>query len=180
MNKIFYALICILIIAGGYYLYSQNFKKVNAPITPAPISENSTEDQGEKAFGTTTTSTETSSKPKENSASAADPAQGTFSNGEEVNSGSDIQVVEVLYDGKNFSPVNLDIKVNDYVFFKNNSSVDFWPASAGHSVQSPYPEFDAKKAIAPGKTFKFQFTKVGAWDYHDHLNPTAMGAVNVK
>ncbi len=180
MKKIFYTLLVILIITGGYYLYSQNFKKVNAPITPEPVSENSTEDQGEKAFGATVTSTESSVKPKENSASTADSAQGTFSNGEEANAGSDIQVVEVLYDGKNFSPVNIDIKVNDYVFFKNNSSVDFWPASANHPTHSLYPEFDAKKAIAPGKTFKFQFTKAGSWDDHDHLNPEAMGVVNVK
>lgn len=105
--------------------------------------------------------------------------QGTFSSGENQPDGSPIAVVEVDFDGSKFSPSPMDIKVNDWVFFKNLSTVDFWPASNPHPTHTDYPGFDAKQPIAPGGQYKFQFTKAGHWGFHNHLSPSIGGVVNV-
>lgn len=90
-----------------------------------------------------------------------------------------IQVVEVDFDGSQFTPATVNIKAGDYVFFKNKSTVDFWPASDPHPTHTDYPGFDALHNIAPGGEYKFQFTKIGSWGYHDHLAPFIRGTVNV-
>ncbi len=116
-------------------------------------------------------------------AQAAPPSttqsQGHFSTEQDVE-GVDVQVFEVAYDGDAYTPNTLSVKNGDIVIFKNNSKGDFWPASNPHPLHTDYPEFDPKKPIAAGKTFEFKFTKVGTWKFHDHLNPTARGAVTVK
>ncbi len=91
-----------------------------------------------------------------------------------------IQVTEVAFDGSQFTPATVNIKAGDWVFFKNNSTVDFWPASNPHPSHTDYPGFDALKPIAPGGEYKFQFTKVGSWGYHDHLAAYIHGTVNVS
>jgi plastocyanin len=94
--------------------------------------------------------------------------------------GNDVSVFEVTYDGKAFAPSQLTIKNGDIVRFKNNSTGNFWPASAPHPAHTVYPEFDPKKAIAAGQTWEFKFTKSGTWSYHDHINPTAFGKITVQ
>lgn len=42
-----------------------------------------------------------------------------------------------------------------------------------------YPEFDAKKEIKPGESYSFTFEKVSSRKYHNHLNPSVTGTVNV-
>lgn len=104
---------------------------------------------------------------------------GTFSEEGDVTA-PDIQVEEIVYDGKNFQPSSLTVKVGDIVIFRNKSTKAFWPASNPHPAHTDYPEFDAKKAVAAGQTFEFKFTKEGTWKFHDHLNPTATGVVVVQ
>lgn len=102
-----------------------------------------------------------------------------FSNESDIE-GNDIQVEQVDYDGNHFTPALLNIKLGDIVFFKNSSSKAFWPASGPHPTHTAYPEFDAKKSLQPGDTFQFKFTKVGKWSYHNHLNPSVTGEINVS
>ncbi len=102
-----------------------------------------------------------------------------YSSGEEETQNPDIQVVAINYDGKEFSPVSVNIKVGDYVIFYNKGTSAFWPASGPHPTHTSYPEFDAKKAIDAGGKFQFEFTKTGTWSFHDHLNPSAKGTVIV-
>lgn len=104
----------------------------------------------------------------------------TYSSGEEIAPSPDIQVVAINYDGKAFSPSSVNIKVGDYVIFYNKSSASFWPASADHPTHTQYPELNANKAIEAGGKFQFQFLKLGAWSFHDHLNPSVTGVVNVE
>jgi len=104
---------------------------------------------------------------------------GQFSAGEELAS-PDVQVLSVNFSGSEFTPFTVDIHAGDWVFFKNNSNADFWPASAPHPSHTNYPEFDAKKAYGPGKTFKFQFMKKGTFSYHNHENPSVQGTIVVK
>lgn len=178
-------LVAAAVVAGAFW-YSSSRNAANVP-------QNSAVDGGPQpqpaevppqggATGALTGAGEIpSSAPAQVPTQTAPPArtsQGTFSSGEEVDA-PDILVVEVSYDGKAYSPSSVSIKTGDVVIFKNNSSVDFWPASAPHPAHTDYPEFDAKKAIAPGGKFQFSFTKVGTWKFHDHLNPSAYGSVTV-
>lgn len=87
---------------------------------------------------------------------------------------------EVIYNASGFNPKTLTIKAGETVVFKNNSSKDFWPASAVHPTHAIYPEFDAKKAIEAGGTYSFTFTRVGSWKYHNHLNPADTGTITVQ
>lgn len=88
-------------------------------------------------------------------------------------------VYDISYDGTKYTPSTLNIKQGDIVRFKNNSKDSFWPASAPHPEHTDYPEFDAKSALAAGKTFEFKFTKVGTWKFHDHIKPSAFGSITV-
>lgn len=94
--------------------------------------------------------------------------------------GNDVAVFEINFDGKAFSPNQLTVKSGDVVVFNNKSNVDFWPASGPHPQHTNYPEFDPKKAIPAGGSWKFTFTKVGTWPFHDHLMPSVFGSITVK
>lgn len=92
-----------------------------------------------------------------------------------------------------FSPQTLTIKKGSTVNFVNNSSADFWPATARHPTHTVYPGsdiqkcgtqeengiFDACRGLSAGQTFSFTFNQVGEWAYHDHLNATAFGKIIV-
>lgn len=86
----------------------------------------------------------------------------------------------VTYTSSGFSPKGLTIKAGDTVVFKNNSSADFWPASAIHPTHEIYPEFDAKRSVPAGSSYSFIFTRTGSWKYHNHLNPSANGTITVQ
>ena len=88
-------------------------------------------------------------------------------------------VHEIVFSGTAFTPANLTVKAGDTVVFRNSSQEDFWPASGPHPQHTLYPEFDAKKAIAPGNIYSFKFLKVGEWPFHDHLRPAAFGKITV-
>lgn len=78
-----------------------------------------------------------------------------------------------------FSPKEIKVKKGGEVVWVNKSSRAVWPASAIHPTHLIYPGFDAKKEINPGESYSFKFEKVGSWKYHDHLNPSSFGTVNV-
>ena len=88
--------------------------------------------------------------------------------------------VVVTYTDSGFSPQTVTIKAGETVIFKNNASDAFWPASNPHPLHTDYPGFDALQSIPPGNTYSFQFTKVGTWGYHNHLNPQEHGTIIVQ
>jgi plastocyanin len=101
--------------------------------------------------------------------------------------------MEVVYTDAGFSPSTLTVQAGDTVTFSNQSSVDFWPASAAHPTHAVYsgtslsehcPDgseaFDACAGISPGESWPFTFNKVGTWRYHDHLNPSRTGTIVVE
>lgn len=73
---------------------------------------------------------------------------------------------------KGFEPGDLKIKAGATIVFVNNDTKDHWPASDPHPTHSILPEFDAKKPLKSGETFKFKFEQIGIWPCHDHLNPS--------
>lgn len=177
MKKFAYFIIIIIILAGGYYFYAQKNKQAMAPtVENGGMTENKAGENQNQPLATSSLP----NSPSQGQGSSTQPSQGTFSGGEGDSMAPDILVVQVDFDGQSFNPKSVNIKVGDIVIFKNNSSQDFWPASNPHPIHTDYPEFDAKQAIAPGGKYQFKFEKAGNWGYHDHLNPSMNGTINVS
>ena len=87
---------------------------------------------------------------------------------------------EALLNEQGFSPAEITIHRGDTVTFKTALKEDFWPASDLHPTHRLYPEFDPLQPIDATYSWTFQFLKVGAWKYHDHLNPYLRGTIIVK
>lgn len=95
--------------------------------------------------------------------------------------------IEVIITDAGFAPATLEVKKGKVVTFKNLSSVDVWPASGPHPKHTGYPQkggcfdsaFDACRGLKRNESWSFQFDIVGAWNYHDHLNPGNKGVVKV-
>lgn len=86
----------------------------------------------------------------------------------------------ISYTDSGFSPKSITVKSGDTVVFKNESSRGMWVASAPHPMHTDYPEFDAKKVYAKEEMYSFTFQKVGAWKFHNHVNPMDFGSVTVE
>ncbi len=166
MKKITVLIIILIAVGAGAYFYNKHEAQ-------APINEETYQNQ--TPSGDTTppaTSTGVNTQTTVKGSNGPDYTPGTYSDGGET-SGSDIQVIEVDFDGKTFTPATVNIHPNDYVFFKNTSTADFWPASN-------YPNFGDKKALAADEQYKFQFTKVGNWDFYNKLATGIHGTVVVS
>ena len=84
-----------------------------------------------------------------------------------------------MLDSKN-EPENLKIKLGQTVTFKNNSSQNKWPASNIHPTHGIYEQFDPKAAVPPGQSWSFTFERKGIFPYHDHLDPSITGIIEVE
>ncbi len=90
------------------------------------------------------------------------------------------QEPKVTYTYTGFAPKSITIKKGETVVFENKTGKRASVASNDHPTHLIYPEFDQYKTIQRGnEAFKFTFTKVGTWNYHDHLNASAGGTVVV-
>lgn len=165
MNKFIVIVIAIAVIAaGGYFLLRDGLRDIQ-PQT------------GE--------TTETPQQP------AAPETQTPPANADQSRIQPMTQPITVIYTDSGFSPKELTITTGETVVFKNQSSKNFWPASAFHPTHKAYPGsdiekcktapagslFDACHGIAPGSSWQFRFDIPGNWKYHDHLNSSAFGAV---
>ncbi|PIR41586.1 MAG: hypothetical protein COV31_00555 [Candidatus Yanofskybacteria bacterium CG10_big_fil_rev_8_21_14_0_10_46_23] len=104
------------------------------------------------------------------------------------------EVSTIVYSDSGFSPRTLEVERGTTVIFKNNSSQNFWPASAVHPIHSAYPNsslsfcgtarainaFDACQGIAVGGEFSFVFNEIGTWAYHDHLEARQVGTIIIR
>ena len=82
----------------------------------------------------------------------------------------------VRYTDTGFEPVELAVPVGAMVQFVNQSTKQMWVASNEHPAHSILPTFDQ---FQTGDQYVYVFDTDGAWEYHDHLNPTAGGVVTV-
>jgi plastocyanin len=179
-GKLTYVLVvAAALVVIGIYFYQRSAQPAKAPVVTTDETKNSetTNKESEKLA----TSSPVAEVPVSKATTTPNPktTTGTYSAGEGDAAAPDIQVVEVDYDGTAFTPSTVTIKANDYVLFKNKSTVNFWPASDPHPTHTGYPGFDAGKSIAPGGRYTFQFTKIGSWGYHNHFNPSIRGTVVV-
>ena len=90
---------------------------------------------------------------------------------------SEVQVVEMTPNG--FEPQSVIVDQNSSVIFVNKDKESRWPASNPHPTHELYPEFDARKPIAPAESWAFKPKKVGEWKYHDHNFPHMRGVITV-
>lgn len=175
MKKTIIIVAVLLLGGGGYFLFKSNQAK-------APTEENN-QNQVQQTTGNnqqvqpqaTTTSGQT---PGLNNAGKPNYTASTSPTGGET-PGVDIQVVGVDYNGTTFTPAKVNIKVNDWIFFKNDSTLNFWPVAASSDTSAAYPKFNPAGALAAGGEYKFQFTKAGSWSFGDNLHPGPVFNVNV-
>ena len=165
MQKNVLWILAVVIIAGGWFLYSS---KASAPT----VSENADTPLQEVA-GT---------------ASGAMPVPGTGPVSETIVSPA-IPDAVIIYTDAGFSPSSVTVKKGQTVRWANNSGSKVWPASAVHPQHSAYPQksasdclgssFDACKGLVQGESWDFKFDYVGEWKFHNHLNGAQKGAVTV-
>src|SRR6478672_9345334 len=170
-QRIFTAIAIVAVIVIGLLIYNNNHKNNVASDT------NTANNANTEANTNGTDNANANANANTNEMSAGTNA--TITPEPTAPDGNDVQVFEIAYDGKAFTPSQLEINNGDVVVFKNNSSGSFWPASGPHPTHTNYPEFDPKKPIAAGQTWQFKFTKSGTWPFHDHLNPPAFGKIIV-
>lgn len=87
--------------------------------------------------------------------------------------------VTVTVTSEGFSPATVTIKKGGTVTWVNMLDEQVWVASALHPTHKEYPGFDQLKGMGKGGSYSFTFDKVGSWKYHDHLNPSRFGKVEV-
>lgn len=98
----------------------------------------------------------------------------------------------VTYSATGFSPSSVTIKKGGTVTWRNESGGNMWVASAQHPTHTVYAgtsrtehcgttaeavSFD--QCRAESGNFSFTFTKVGSWAYHDHINASRFGRIEV-
>ena len=86
----------------------------------------------------------------------------------------------VIVNDAGFIPEHIVVSKNSRVTWVNKGTLPHWPASDFHPTHGIYPEFDPKREIDPNGEWSFEFDKVGNWHFHDHLNPSVRGVVEVK
>ena len=86
----------------------------------------------------------------------------------------------VIYTDEGFAPGTVVVLQGETVEFVNQSEKPFWPASNIHPTHIIYPEFDAGQPVAPGKSWRFTFGRVGEWRYHNHLDTVQAGRIIVE
>jgi plastocyanin len=97
----------------------------------------------------------------------------------------------VTYDGTAFSPSTVTIMQGGTVTWIDTNG-QMWVASNPHPIHNGYDGTTKQQHCAPGyagpapfdacaggTSFSFTFDKVGSWGYHDHLNDSVEGVVNV-
>jgi plastocyanin len=167
MNRTILGVVVAIIIVGGAVFFMNQNKAT------APTNEDQTQNQNNDAVDPNPNPTESptpSQTQTPNSTITPNPASPTPTS---------TTPQHIDYTDSGFVPASVTIKKGTIVTFDNESTKSMWPASAPHPTHTDYPEFDPKKAIAPGETWPFTFTKVGTWKYHDHLNPSRFGTIIV-
>ncbi len=86
----------------------------------------------------------------------------------------------VTYRDDGFTPSVLHVKSGTTVTFRNDSSSKLWVASNPHPLHTDDAAFDSKTGLLTGQEYKFTFTNVGTWGFHNHLSPGETGTVIVE
>lgn len=163
----------VLLIAAGLVLVAAGCNKqaaTNNPPTDTTSDQTSQATDQSSNSGTDQTGTQTDTT----------PSTGTQTNPPATTQKPPANTqVQIAMTDTGFSPATITVKAGTTVVFKNTGSDNHWPASNPHPVHTGLPGFDALKAITPGGTYSYTFTKAGTWGFHDHLHPNFTGSVVV-
>ena len=89
-------------------------------------------------------------------------------------------VVTITRTEKGFEPASVNILRGQTVRFVSSvPDKNFWPASNEHPSHGLLPDFDPKRALESEEIFEYTFTKLGDWEFHDHLDSNVKGHVIV-
>ena len=168
--KTIITLIVVLVVAGAGYLIWDNQRTKDLAVEASP-----------------TVSPSPTASPEGTPTAAASPTKTPSPTATHQNA-------IVTYTDSGFSPKVTTIKTGATVTFRNQSSGMFWPASGPHPAHTAYDgtslslhctnktatTFDACVGIAASQTYSFKFTKIGTWNYHDHLHSSLTGSVIVQ
>ena len=106
--------------------------------------------------------------------------------------------VLVRYSDHGFEPQTLTVKASTTVAWINVSGYPLWIASDPHPTHTDLPGFDERGSISVDteasfadfftpvvyahgpSVYEYTFTKIGTWQYHNHLNPTDRGVIIVQ
>lgn len=152
-------IVVIIVIAGGWYLFSGNTAKAPAPEAAAT-------DQTPTIDGTTPETVVGGEARTDFIVEYTDkgfsPATVTIPLGSYVvfvnQSSKDMWVASAMHP--------------DHVIYSGTKLAEHCPDTAGTA-------FDECKGDAPGSSYSFKFNKEGTWKYHDHIDATKFGSVIV-
>lgn len=82
----------------------------------------------------------------------------------------------VEYTDNGFRPSKVIIAIGDTIRFTNVGSDGMWVASDNHPTHDLLPEFDQGGV---GQSYSFTFTEAGSWGFHNHLNASETGFIEV-
>lgn len=100
---------------------------------------------------------------------------------EDINACKQVVGEETVFMGSDgYKPKDMSFKLCTKVTFKNDSAEPLWVASDIHPTHGIYPQFDPREPVEAGSEWSFVFYRVGRWKYHDHLNPTIRGVIEVS
>lgn len=161
------AIVAVVVIVGGVWWFTS--QPVKAPV----VDNSTTETEDTNIMGTT----------------PSDSNPGTQV-GVDISVSTAPMSATITYNGDSFSPQEVTIKRGGTVTWKNTSGGSMWVASAQHPTHGVYggtsrtehcpnPTGIAFDQCVGGGDYSFTFDKVGAWNYHDHINSNLFGKVNV-
>ncbi|TAL20415.1 hypothetical protein EPN90_01080 [Patescibacteria group bacterium] len=104
-----------------------------------------------------------------------------LNNAPEIESGGLIDSAVVSIGPRGFNPAQITVKKGQAVTWINEDpGGSHRPAVNPHPAHTDYPGFDALASIPPGGSWSFIFKRTGEWRYHDNLQPSFEGVVQVS
>lgn len=94
----------------------------------------------------------------------------------DANSDKDVAEIELTEAG--FSPDMVTVSVGTTVTWTNNTDLTATVNSADHPTNLLYPALNLGE-MAPGGSVNLKFDTLGVFQYHNHLDPTQTGTIEV-
>lgn len=85
----------------------------------------------------------------------------------------------ITYSSAGFSPALTTVKAGDTVKITNTDSEAMYLASDPHPTHTDDPDLNVG-AINPGESKTFTVTQKGSYGFHNHLNPTEKGKIDIQ
>lgn len=91
-----------------------------------------------------------------------------------------VKMETIRYTNQGFIPTQLSVPVGTVVQFVNESDTAMWVASNEHPGHTSLPTFDQFSSSEKNSMYTYTFDQKGIWTFHDHLQPTFVGVVDVQ